>query len=300
MNFESARSFIYRNARPLDLARWRYLFEDGDRELVLTALAAYQNGDGGFGHGLEADCWNPESAPVQIWTATQILREAGLDDVEHPIVQGILRYLASGAAFDGHVWLGTLPSNDAHPHAPWWNYDPEQAWGYNPTASLIGFILRCAKRESSLYALAVRLAGEAYGWFRAHAPLESMHTAACFVEFYEDLRECAPEGVELDEFEALLRAQLQHVLTRDPDAWAREYVCKPSLFIHDRKSPFYEENRALCALECAFIAETQLADGSFRVTWDWGCGFEQWAVAKNWWKSDLILKNAQFSRAMEG
>ena len=129
MNFESARSFIYRNARPLDLARWRYLFEGGDREQVLTALAAYQNGDGGFGHALEADCWNPESAPVQTWAATPILREAGLDHAEHPIVQGILRYLASGAAFDGHIWLGTLPSNDDHPHAPWWNDDPEPPRG---------------------------------------------------------------------------------------------------------------------------------------------------------------------------
>ena len=90
------------------------------------------------------------------------------------------------------------------------------------------------------------------------------------------------------------------MLTRDPDVWAREYVCKPSLFIRNRESPFYGENRALCELECEFIAETQEADGSFRVTWDWGSYPEQWAISKNWWKCDLILKNARFSRAMEG
>ena len=61
MNIEKAREFIYRNARPLDYARWRYLFEDGKREDVLRILAAYQNEDGGFGHGLEADCLNPDS-----------------------------------------------------------------------------------------------------------------------------------------------------------------------------------------------------------------------------------------------
>ena len=51
MNYNKARSFVYKNARPLDLARWKYLFEGGSKEDVLTALAAYQNEDGGFGHG---------------------------------------------------------------------------------------------------------------------------------------------------------------------------------------------------------------------------------------------------------
>ena len=38
MNEHQARNFVYRNARPLELARWKYLFEGGSREEVLTAL----------------------------------------------------------------------------------------------------------------------------------------------------------------------------------------------------------------------------------------------------------------------
>ena len=53
--FEKARTFVYRNARPLDLAIWQYHFENGSKEAVMHALSAYQNPDGGFGHGLEAD-----------------------------------------------------------------------------------------------------------------------------------------------------------------------------------------------------------------------------------------------------
>jgi hypothetical protein len=33
--FNNARSFIYRNARPLDIARWQYHFEDGNKEGLL-------------------------------------------------------------------------------------------------------------------------------------------------------------------------------------------------------------------------------------------------------------------------
>ena len=46
---EKARSFIYRNARPLDLARWQFHFEGGSPEAVLNALSYYQNADGGWG-----------------------------------------------------------------------------------------------------------------------------------------------------------------------------------------------------------------------------------------------------------
>lgn len=44
--FNNARQFIYRNARPLDIARWQYHFENSSKDAVLTALAAYQNTDG--------------------------------------------------------------------------------------------------------------------------------------------------------------------------------------------------------------------------------------------------------------
>lgn len=50
--FEKARKFIYRNARPLDLALFKFYFENGSAKDVMTALSAHQNPDGGFGWGL--------------------------------------------------------------------------------------------------------------------------------------------------------------------------------------------------------------------------------------------------------
>ena len=48
--FEKARLFVYRNARPLDLARFQFHFENGSKEAVMNALLCYQNEDGGCGH----------------------------------------------------------------------------------------------------------------------------------------------------------------------------------------------------------------------------------------------------------
>ncbi|NCB28003.1 MAG: hypothetical protein EOM62_21505 [Bacteroidia bacterium] len=88
---------------------------------MLTALSAYQNEDGGLGWALEADSWNPNTSPMQTYTATEILDETAFTDAQHPIIQGILSYLESGSSFNGSFWYKPLPSNNDHPHAPWWS-----------------------------------------------------------------------------------------------------------------------------------------------------------------------------------
>ena len=298
MDYEQPRAFIYRNARPLDLARWTCHFEGKSRDEVLGALAVYQNEDGGFGHALEADCWNPHSSPLQTWTATRVIREIGFEDGGHPVIRGILRYLESDRDFDGRTWANTVPTNNDYPHAPWWTYRPDQPLTYNPTASLIGFILRFADQQ--LLERGRSLAREAYTYFKSHHPLEEMHTAAVFVELYESLQESGIEDViDLAEFKALLCEQIRHSITRDTAAWATDYVCKPSLFIRSQSSTFYPGNEAICDAEAAFIRDTQADDGSWAVTWTWADDPEAWSISKNWWKADLIIRNLLFVQAME-
>lgn len=103
--FMKIKKWMYRNARPLDIARWKYHFEDGSKEEVLKALAAYQNLDGGFAHALEADSWNPNSCPMQTWCATEVLYELGVTDKENEIVKGILAYLDSKKIFKMDIGL---------------------------------------------------------------------------------------------------------------------------------------------------------------------------------------------------
>ncbi|MBR5289299.1 MAG: hypothetical protein IKU34_12040 [Clostridia bacterium] len=293
-----ARQFMLRNARPLDLARWMFHFENGSREAVLCALSAYQNADGGFGHALEADCFNPDSSPIQTWTATEILREIGMSDAAHPLVKGIVRYLSSGAAFDGHMYHRTVPTNDLHPRAPWWTHGPHPENEYNPTASLAGFLVRFAQEGSEAHGLGERLVREAYAYFAVHAPLSDMHTAACFVQMYEDLLAANRRDlVDMDAFETLLGTQIDALIEKDSEKWATQYVCKPSQLIR-MGSPFYSRFEALCAGECDMLRREQEEDGSWRVTWNWMEYLQEWGVARCWWKGDIIVKNMRFIRCI--
>jgi len=224
-HFTKARTFIYRNARPIDLARFQFLFERGSAEAVLTALATYQNEDGGFGHALEADCWNPNSAPIQTWAATEILVEVGHEDAEHSIVQGILRYLGSGADFDGRLWANEVPTNNDHPHAPWWHFGKpvSHEYDYNPTAALAGFILRFAARGSELRALGQRIADEAVEAYFAGKAGDGSYSNVLFVRLAQVLDNPALtqalEGCNTEHYDFPHEAQLPDGSWDVPWSW---------------------------------------------------------------------------------
>ncbi len=157
--FEKAQAFMYRNAKPLDLARFQYHFENGSKEAVMRALAFYQNKDGGFGHAVEADCWNPNSIPLHSNTASEIIRQIDFEDANHPVIQGLLKWYASGEHFNGKSWAITVESNNRYPHAPWWHTESVSSChtDYNGTAQIAGFIVRYAKKAAACFSLACEL-----------------------------------------------------------------------------------------------------------------------------------------------
>lgn len=299
--YTRAKEFILMNSRPLDMARWRYLFEGGKSEEVIFILKTYQNTDGGFANALEPDCWNINSTPLQTWVATKIIKEINLEDKNHPIIKGIIDYLASNKEFNGHRWngLNAVETNNNYPHAPWWSYNNKEEVTYNPTASLIGFILKYAEEDTDIFKLACELSKEAYDYFKKNFPLESMHESACFVELYEYMKESSILSlIDMEEFKKLLHKQISHVITYDTKTWDTDYICKPSMFINNKSSEFYLENKEICDFECQFILKSQNNDGTWNVTWNWSDYLQQWAISKNWWKSDIIIKNIIFLREL--
>jgi len=299
--FEKARTFIYRNARPLDIARWQYHFEDGSKDAVLTALAAYQNEDGGFGHALEPDCWNPNSAPIQTWTATEILREIDFTDAAHPIIQGILRYLAGGEHFNGKFWPFAIKSNEDYPHAPWWGYSEagdDGNYGYNPTACLVGFIIRFAEKNSDFYQLGRKIAKEAFDSYFGQELLGDNHTAGCYIRLWQYCEEAGVADIfELAKLKERLRKQVQHSITKDTASWETDYICTPSFFFKTNDSFFYADNKDIADYECEFIVKSQLEDGSWNIPWGWAAYPEEWAISKNWWKGNGAILNMLYLKS---
>lgn len=298
--FNKARKWIYLNARHIDLVRFQYLFENGSREAVLSALTEYQNEDGGFGHALEADSFNPLSSPIQTWAATEILNEVCLEE-DHPIIQGILKYLESGKDFNGKRWRNTVPSNNDYPHAPWWHYSiqSDDTVTYNPTSALAGFALRFADRNSDLYKKCYQIVKEAILCLKETDQCDEMHILACYVKMTQYCRKAGlADELSIDEVEKILLQRVNKMITWDKDLWRTDYVCKPSNFFMDKESFLYQSFKELAKDECEFIKNTQKPDGTWSVNWKWENYIDKWHIAENWWKAHLIIMNLRFLQGL--
>ena len=113
----AATAFLNANARLLERRRFAHLFEQDGAGPVVHVLRGYRNADGGFGHGIEPDMRAPESQPVGVQTAMEILHEAGIDD--DPMIGPAADWLLSVTRDDGGIPF--MLATDA-PHAPWWRH----------------------------------------------------------------------------------------------------------------------------------------------------------------------------------
>lgn len=299
--FEKARRFIYRNARPLDLAVFKYCFENGSADDVVASLCAYQNPDGGFGWGLEADNFNRNSTPMGVWKGTEYIKRIGGLEPDDPVILGILKYLSSGADFDTErcQWMNTVPTNNSSPCAVWWKYtESGSAFEYNPTAALAGFIIKYADKQCALYEKGLKLVKNAADWFIETAPLER-HIAGCYMSLYDYCEESGNIPFDGETYLAKLNEIIEKSICADVSRWD-EYIPRPSTFFTNGNRRFYSEKfKELCTAECEFIRNTQLPDGSFNVPWNWGNDHKEWYVAENWIKSELVIDNMLFLRKFD-
>ncbi len=298
--FENARRFMYRNARPLDFARFQYHFENGSKEAVLNVLSCYQNADGGFGHAIEADCWNPNSTPLHTSTACNIIREIDIADAAHPVITGMLRYLESGRDFHGGGWNLRVESNNDYPHAPWWQAGQTGSSDvdYNGTAEMAGFIIRYAEPDTPLFHLGLQIAKEAIAAI-SQKELSDVHTCSSYIHMaeYIDMANAA-DLVDYAALKQKLHESVNRLIETDTSKWD-SYVCKPSGFINSKKSEFYPDNKEIAEYECRHIINTQSEDGSWDVAWNWAAYPDEWAISKNWWKGNNIVLNLLYLKGFE-
>lgn len=288
--------WIYRNARPLDLARWQYHFENGSAENVLKALSAYQNNDGGFGYALEADSWNPNSSPIQTWAAIELLREINVTDKENDIIQGILRYLDSGKDFVGGVWQNTIPTNNDYPHAFWWQWS-ENTLHYNPTANLCGFIIKYADRESSLFDKGITVAKKAIDYFIKMDEANEIgdgHLNLCYLRLKQFCEEANEETLDMVSVHNKLLKNIRQMLNNLKIDWCSDGVALEFIKAYRNKIDLISEKTDIADMVCSYLLESQKEDGTWNIPWNWNDYQEQWAVSKNWWVAYGIIVNMLF------
>jgi len=157
------KKLVYRNSRPLEFSKWKYLFENGSCEDYLSVLASYQNEDGGFGYNIECNNWNPNSSPYTVCIALDYLDTAGdyKSSTKDRMINGIIQYLDSSVYMVENGWVGMqgISSNNDFAHMPWFHFDSKKATEADiaVTKRLSEFILKYADESSDIYHKAMEL-----------------------------------------------------------------------------------------------------------------------------------------------
>ena len=287
--FTRARAFIYEFARPLERATFAHEFEDGSVDAIFETLAFFQNTDGGFGNAMEPDLRLPDSSVLATTVGLQVLREydAGVD---HPLVQGAMRYLMSTYDAEYGVWPIIPPTADSAPHAPWWGYSDDIAgsWGgflANPRAEIVGYLHDYAELVPD--ALRDQLTAAALTHLSRKASDLEMHDLYCYVRFLET--EALPTAVRTS-LSAKLEPIVDRLVVTDPAEWDK-YVLTPLEIVDRPESPFADGLSEAIAENLDFAISRQAENGAWEPRWSWGDAFpEVWSQAKLDWCGVITVR----------
>lgn len=282
---EKVKEWIKNNARPLEKRLYDYYFEDGSKERVIEALKAYQNKDGGFGHGLGPDFKNPNSNPIDSWKAARILD--GLEvEKDHPMIQSLIEYLINTEHKEDWMFYFRIPSNNDYPHAPWWHYTEENKIAeYNPTASLLGFLYKYMDEEHPKYK-EIEIALDKAINYLMDEDIDDMHELTCFNEMYEYI--C--EGIDCSNLDKRLLELNTKAVEQDSEKWFTTYSAKPTSVFVSMHSPGAKEMMALIQKELTLSFDHRNEEGVFDITWDWQQYPSEFEKAKREWMGIIALK----------
>jgi hypothetical protein len=262
IDYNSAATFIWANARLLDRRRFAYYFLGEPAGAVIDAIKAYQNPDGGFGNALEPDKRDPHSQPVDVQVAFHVLDDLGMmgdTEVQRALVLPACDFLAAISHDEGGVPFA-LPTTHDYPHAPWWEVGDNPPANINPTADLVGLLLKHGIQhpwlERAVSFCWSQIEGSETDDFHALIPIIS------FLEHAPDRDRAEPELERTAE-----RIAAHKLVEYDPSAAG--YVKMPLDWAPTPQSylrRLFDEQTIQAHLEA--YAARQGADGGWPISWD--------------------------------
>jgi hypothetical protein len=294
---QSALQFILEFGKNLQRERLLYHFPQSsspnpDDQNVLAALGHYQNLDGGFGHGLEADLRTKKSTVIATTVGLQILES--VDALESESADRALQYLIGH--FEDGAWQPIHDEANDLPHAPWWKFEaPTPGFKPNPSAEVIKYLLERNAMSTETEDLVETAINYVFD-----TPLE-MHELLCYVRLYES------KALNHDQRIALLPYMLSNgfrLVNSEPRDW-EEYCLTPLSVTTNPTSIFAEFFSDVILANFQFLIDTQKGDGSWSPNWSWAGEFPAtWRVVETEITAEITLQNLlkfhRFGGLMEG
>ncbi|KON87711.1 hypothetical protein AF332_13290 [Sporosarcina globispora] len=300
--FEKTSRWIKRNARPLESALWSYHFEDNNADGVIKCIQAFQNEDGGFGHGIEPDFWSPHSSPMASWAAGQILRDIEAKP-ELNVVRKLVNYLEYTYIEEKKLWPSVMPSNNAYPHAPWWHWSEniQENWSYNPSAELAALLLHWSLGGGSTNEKGWETIKNAVAYLMEEDEMDR-HEINNFQQLIKLMSK------QETEFNSRINCTLKHTAEKVNSLaykaagkkkadWGLGYTAMPLDFVEYPEEPLSMKFGNLIDDNLDFYIEQISNEGIWDISWSWGQFENEFQIARNHWKGILAVKRYKILHA---
>lgn len=290
---KSIEKYILNNARDIEKAKWNYLFNNGKKEDIVSELIKYQNSDGGFGNGLEADCLLQDSTNITSAEAILIAYDYGLD-CKDEWFEKLLMYFERNIQNTPSFWEKVPKEVEDFPHAPWWTYAPDTKFTPNPCAIVASAFIKYGNDEQRV--LGNKIASRCIEFLKSDDEC-SEHDCYCLQRLYEVLKELNHELIDEEYVKSMERRILNCVCT-DESEWIN-YVAQPLDLVSSPNSELYKLLESCIEKNFAYWINTLNEEGFWQPNFSWGVNSDVARSVTEVWKGYITVKRVRVFKDFE-
>ena len=286
-------NWIYSHARPLEVAKWKLIFDKGSGNDVVTAMQKYQNDDGGFGNGFEADTLAPESAAISSAEAIFTAQDYGLD-FQSEWAKKLLHYFEKTCQNTPSFWTLIPKSIDDYPHPPWLNYSPDTQFSPNPCAGIASALI--VYGTDSQRALGNEIAQKSIDFLNS-GDICFGHQTYCLQRLYAALRDVNSNLIDEQTTDSMKR-RISADVCYDKSKWT-EYVAQPLDLIDSPASPWYPLVESGVENNIDYWINSLSDEGCWQNNFSWGVDTDVSRRVSQNWKGYIAVSRVRILRAFD-
>lgn len=267
-SFQKARSYLMNCGRDIEQEVFRFHFENGNPQNVISVLQQYQGENGGFRNMGEGHSVIPNGMDTSM--AFQYLSEVGASPDDEVVQKGI-QYIIDSYDHELKCW-------HARPN------QRSKGWLDNPCTELVGYLYEYRELVPEDF---LRNVTEI-----AISSMGTINTSDEPRQFYFLEALCLLRlAIRTDEpYKSIIMKQLKKdinkIIETEADKWSTTYCAKPFFFAHSPESPMFLPIKEAVIQSLVNEINTQSEDGHFVLNWD--CDLEGARVWKSIWTMDAL------------
>lgn len=288
---KNIQKYIFRNGRAIEKAKWNYLFNNGGKEAIVSELVKYQNRDGGFGNGLEADFLLPASSSIASTEAVLTAYDYELN-CEENWVKSLLNYFENTIQKTPSFWEKVPKEVNNYPHAPWWDYAADTRFTPNPCAVIASAFIKYGNDGQK--ALGYEIAARCIEFLNSNEPCYD-HDCYCLQRLFIVLQELNSTLIDDIAIKSMER-RILNCLCTDESKWM-EYVAQPLDLVDSPSSQWHKLVEPFMEKNLFFWFNTLKEEGFWNPNFSWGVDSEIARNVTKIWGCYITVKRVRIFKA---